>query len=522
MYDFLGLRIHFKDEFVTPIQVGDEWETHINFDDLIDRGLRLDCSVDLDDEGNTSISSLRHPWESVPSSYTSIAMKVFQGSGFRPNACVELKCSPAKIMQGHNVYGSDSLLTCATAILDAFKRAMPRFCEMLDFQMTDVFRFDSTMSVQVDSRDQLQGALVALSKVSNKYLRPSRQGEFESTVYFNKDKNNPNSGRTTSLIIYSKLDEVNYQCDALKKLKRKEKTNRYDRVIDELSSDSLKGFADNRLRFEARFMSRWFEKNNIPQNLFELIEYVRVFESASDSSFCLWAWRDAMKYLLDAIEGSTLSVVNDHKVMSLLHHLYDTVDSKGNTRKSKALRLFQVYDRLKHSTYEQVKNTMSKSSFYRSITDLMAVGLSKEQLQNLHDDEHVPLGEVLTFDFDNQRPANYKEPVFDGIQTGADLLAHLTGSASRNVQVTELDKIYDSLSQVGMPALYARALQAGKEVRINQDKSVSLVLWDDGSSDLVFHKPGDKSDVLSTPFNQSKPNPCSENMSFQQWSGGNL
>ena len=84
---------------------------------------------------------------------------------------------------------------------------------------------------------------------------------------------------------------------------------------------------------------------------------MRVFESASDSSFCLWAWRDAMKYLLDAIEGSTLSVVNDHKVMSLLHHLYDTVDSKGNTRKSKALRLFQVYDRLKHSTYEQVKNT---------------------------------------------------------------------------------------------------------------------------------------------------------------------
>ncbi|NMU24571.1 replication protein, partial [Vibrio parahaemolyticus] len=83
----------------------------------MDRGLRLDCSVDLDEDGNTSISSLRHPWESVPSSYTSIAMKVFQGSGFRPNACVELKCSPAKILQGHNVYGSDSLLTCATAIL---------------------------------------------------------------------------------------------------------------------------------------------------------------------------------------------------------------------------------------------------------------------------------------------------------------------------------------------------------------------------------------------------------------------
>ncbi|MBS9903609.1 hypothetical protein J4H51_22780 [Vibrio alginolyticus] len=266
--------------------------------------------------------------------------------------------------------------------------------------------------------------------------------------------------------------------------------------------------------------SRWFVKHNIPQNLFEFIEYVRAFESESDISFCLWSWRDAMKHLLDAIEGSTLSVVNDHKVMSLLHDLYDTVDSKGNTRKSKALRLFQVYDRLKHSTYEQVKNTMSKSSFYRSITDLMAVGLSKEQLQNLHEDEHIPLGQVLTFDFENQRPANYKEPVFDGINSGADLLAYLTGKTTQNVQVTELDMIHDSLAKHGMPPLYARALQAGREVRINQDKSVSLVLWDDGSSDLVFHAPGDKSDVLSSPFKSTTSNPSSASISFQQWSGG--
>lgn len=519
MYDFLGLRIHFKDEYLTPVQVGDDWETHINFDDLINSGLSLECSVSCDEHGETTVSGLRHAWNAVPSSYTNIAVKVFQGSGFRPNACVELKCSPAKIMQGHNVYGSDSLLTCATAILDAFKRALPRLAEMLNFQLTDVFRFDSTMSVQLQSRDQLQGALVALSKVSNRYLRPSRQGEFETTVYFNKDKNNPNSGRTTSLIIYSKLDEVTYQCEALKKLKRKEKTPRYDRVIEELSSDSLKGFADNRLRFEARFMSRWFVKHNIPQNLFELIEYVRGFESESDISFCLWSWRDAMKHLLDAIEGSTLSVVNDHKVMSMLHDLYDTYSDTGAVRKSKALRLFQVYDRLKHSTYEQVKNTMSKSSFYRSIADLMEIGISKEQLQNLHNEEHIPLGQVLTFDFKNQRPRDYVEPSFEGINSGADLLAYLSGKPVRNVQVTDLDRIYDSLAEVGMPPFYARALQAGREVRINQDKSVSFVFWNDGSSSLVFHQHGDKSKVLPSPFIQPPSNPSSVANLSQQWSG---
>ncbi|MBF4274826.1 phage/plasmid replication protein, II/X family, partial [Vibrio anguillarum] len=122
--------------------------------------------------------------------------------------------------------------------------------------------------------------------------------------------------------------------------------------------------------------------------------YVKAFESQSGMSFCQWAWKDAMKDLLSAIEGSTLSVVHDHKVMSMLHDMYDTFDSKGKKRTSHALRLFQVYDRLKHSTYEQVKNTMSKSTFYRSVTDLMAIGLSKEQIQNLHKDEHLPLAQI--------------------------------------------------------------------------------------------------------------------------------
>lgn len=492
MFDFLGLRIHFKDAFTTPIRHGDDFQLMIDFEELARRGLRLEGSIDSSADGVGEVSNVRHPWDSLPSSYTGIAFKVYQASGFRPAACVELKASPAKVMQGHNVFGSDDLLSCSVYILDALKKALPDFSEMLDFTLVDVFRLDATYSLQLESRDQLQSALESLTKVSNKYLRPSRQGEFESTVYFNKEKGNPNSGRTTSLCIYSKLDEVQHQCENLKKLKRKEKTNIYDKVIDELSSDALNDFATNRLRFEARLMSRWFSKNNIPQNLWLLLDYIKAFESESGMSFCQWAWRDAMKYLLDAIEGSTLSVIHDHKVMSLLHQMYDSIDANGKTRNSKAFRLFQVYDRLKHSTYEKVKNTMSKTSFYRSISELMAIGLSKEQLQNLHVEEHTPLCDVLTFDFDNQRPAYYQKPDTNGIDTPAQLLAYLTGDDVRTVTLSELDKIKDALERNGMPSLYARALQAGREVRISQDTSVSFVLWEDGTHDLVYHPPGNK------------------------------
>ncbi|MBF4285525.1 phage/plasmid replication protein, II/X family, partial [Vibrio anguillarum] len=136
--------------------------------------------------------------------------------------------------------------TAAVFITTALKNALPEFSEMLDFNLIDVFRFDATHTAQLQSRDQLQGALESLTRVSHKYLRPSRQGEFESTVYFTSSKNNPNSGRTTSLCIYSKLDEVLHQLEDLKARKRRERTTIYDKVIDELSSDVLNDFATNR------------------------------------------------------------------------------------------------------------------------------------------------------------------------------------------------------------------------------------------------------------------------------------
>lgn len=502
MFDFLGIRIFFKDSFLAHTMKGDVVESAVCLKECSIRGLNVvarELEFEIQDNGLRApvISDLTHPWESLPSSYTGIAFKVYQASGFRPAACVELKASPAKIAQGHNVYGSDDLFTGANYILNALKSALPEFSEMLDFRNVDVFRFDATYSLQLESKDQLMSVLDSLTRVSNRYLRPSRDGDFETTIYFNNVRGNPNTGRTTSLCIYSKLDEVIHQHDELCKRKKKEKTSRYDKVIEELSSPRLHGFAENRLRFEGRLCARWFKKQNIPQNLWELLDYIKAFESESDLSFCQWAWGDAMKDLLDAVSGQTITVMHDHKIRKLLHKEFDTVDAKGKVKKAKALRLFAVYDRLKYSGYKKVKHTMTNGTFYRAISDLMLIGLAKAELQNLNRKERFPLCNLIQFDFENQTPDYYQSPELGQTNTPTKLLAHLTGENILDTSALDFDPrqiVEDRLESIGMLPLYATALQKGKEVRLSQDVSLSFMVWPDGDCDLIYHKPGNKQD----------------------------
>ncbi|MBM4846731.1 replication protein, partial [Vibrio parahaemolyticus] len=225
MYDFIHARIFFKNDFYTIIQKGEDFQFLIDMNQLVDCGLSLSTNISSDDDGETLLSELSHPWASIPSSYTGIAFKVFQGSGFREAACLEFKASPAKVMQGQNVYGSDCLQTCAAYMMENIKRAFPKLSEMLDFKETYIIRLDTTYSLQLESRDQLEAAINSLSRVSNRHLRQSRDTDHETTVYFNRAKNKPDTGRTTSLCIYSKLDEVLSQLDDLKKRARKEKTS---------------------------------------------------------------------------------------------------------------------------------------------------------------------------------------------------------------------------------------------------------------------------------------------------------
>ncbi|NBD81499.1 DNA replication protein, partial [Citrobacter werkmanii] len=62
--------------------------------------------------------------------------------------------------------------------------------------------------------------------------------------------------------------------------------------------------------------------------------------------------------------------------------------------------------------YNNVQDTMPRNSFYRALNDLMVIGFSKAQLQQLSSDKSsvVPLFRVINIDFNNQRPSWYVEP----------------------------------------------------------------------------------------------------------------
>jgi II/X family phage/plasmid replication protein len=74
--------------------------------DMLDLGLKVGSwSVYKNEEGDVRHVALNHSYEKLPTSYTSMAFKFFHEGRFFPH--VELKASPAKILQGHNVYGTD-------------------------------------------------------------------------------------------------------------------------------------------------------------------------------------------------------------------------------------------------------------------------------------------------------------------------------------------------------------------------------------------------------------------------------
>ena len=84
MIDFLKLSIPFKNEHILVCKDG---ETSFLKENLIEIsrkvGLKLRSgNVTFQIDGDLEVSELSHPYESIPSHFASLAMKVFNGSEF--------------------------------------------------------------------------------------------------------------------------------------------------------------------------------------------------------------------------------------------------------------------------------------------------------------------------------------------------------------------------------------------------------------------------------------------------------
>ncbi|SHO54496.1 Phage replication protein CRI [Vibrio quintilis] len=448
----------------------------------------------VNDHKEVRTDDLYHPWSKIPSSYTDIACKVFDAE---PRANVywgylQIKASPAKVMQGHNVYGSEDFRLCCEYILDSLQTAQPELWDLLDIGLAELTRIDCTYSVKCANADIMRQAIKQMSNVSNRYVRPARNSDYETTLYFNRaTKANPGAGRSFELCIYTKHDEIEYQLNDLKKRAKKGNTERFQRVIDELSSPELQAFAANRLRFEGRAKKRFIQKHAGNCNLWHVIRHAENFEAKNGYRFCEWMFKTLFHDLLESLQGEELELYNEHKIKCLLRDAYSTLTPKGNISYAKADRLFRFYMTLCDRGYDEIKAHTSKATLHRNMKDLMAVGFSKADLQNLKDGERMPLAQVLTFDFDHQRPEGYQEPQ-SPIQDRSDLsylaitygvsprLAHVVGLAEDPIEL--LRRKLNLQQDIDIDALID-----GHPVPVSPRRAISLVIWPDGEMVLTTH-----------------------------------
>ncbi|WP_137885728.1 phage/plasmid replication protein, II/X family [Pseudomonas sp. 2FE] len=425
--------------------------------DLKSLGVPMQAGGVLSDgQGGFTHEHLSHKWESLPSSYTPLAFKVFhQSLGKRLNPGVELKASPAKLLQGHNVFGPSSIRMGAEVMCKWLAGSYPELWVQLDWAQSECYGIDCTYSARLpDERTALQ-LIQALRGVSNGQTR-NRGDDYETTAYWGSKE-----GRLRKLKAYLKGPEFKRQLEEAMKARRgapdRDPEPRQDlmnahvrawklslrparqlhvlaasRTFKVLSDPRLLAWAENLIRLEATVMHRWLERRNIPTNLWALCDYQ---EHLQGQGRCLIqeCWNAVTKELFAAFEGISMRVINDEKVLAALLEKF-TKEGKGRYTKERieagvkvppifipgerseayARNLFRTYRSIKDYGWQETMDSMNRASFYNHTRDICAAGLSKAALQKLKQNDHknnvVPILRFLQVDFSAQRPDWYVEP----------------------------------------------------------------------------------------------------------------
>jgi len=425
MLDKIHMFIPFKIDVISILGDVDRSPTlHV---DLASMGVPMRArGVLADGQGGYTYEDLSHAWESLPSSYTPMAVKVFhQSLGKRLNPGVELKASPAKLLQGHNVFGPTSIRMGAEVMLKWLAGSYPQLWAMLDVLSIQVYALDCTYSARLPDERTSRQLIQALRGVSNGQTR-NRGDDYETTAYWGSKET-----RLRKLKAYLKSPEFLRELDTVTKCARGGNLSSR-RVLQVMSDSRLLAWVENLIRLEATVMHRWLDRRGIPSELWALCDHQEQLASEG-RCFIQECWEAVTKELFAAFEGITMRVINDEKVLAALIEKHTKV-GKGRYTKEKtvdgvvvpslyipgkssdayARNLFRTYRSLKEYGWDETKESMNTKSSYNHINDICACGLSKAALQKLKQDDQknniVPILRFLQVDFSAQRPHWYIEP----------------------------------------------------------------------------------------------------------------
>jgi II/X family phage/plasmid replication protein len=412
MLDTIKLQIPINNEYVLPVfdssgsVVGGELIPFSNNPGFLKNLYHLDGvrvasgEIEFNDDGTITAHKLSVPYQSIPSSNSTLAFCLYKGgSNYWP--FIEINASAAKLIQGHNVYGSDDLDLCATCMLSIFFGHFGH--DFFDTSKIEVAQIDITYSAHVGSDFVARQVVDCLKHVKNGQVRAT--GSYDTSAMFNAG-----SKHCVRLIYLKQAETLNQIKEITKKIKNGNGAH-YQKQLDALQSDIVQNFMKNSVRFEAKIKKKWMHQRGIPTNLISLIEYLKNTDKIN------LMWLEAFKPILDSLKGETMNIYDDNEVLENLKAAFTTYNNiKPNY--SKPLRLMRFFRSLKNEGFQNVKETTPDRTFYRLLSDLTKV-VSKAALQNIvsgMESNIIPLFKVVNIDFNNQFPANYVEPEFNKLR----------------------------------------------------------------------------------------------------------
>lgn len=369
--------------------------------------LGLNCGarvVRLDDYGKAKPYDLYAPYDTLGTDFSDMAIK-FYDKGRNCLPYLELKASPAKLLQGHNVYGSDDIALGAIEMLGLVCEALPNLCAYLDFTKTEVLHIDATYSATLPSQAMVAPVLSYLTNISNGHAK-AQNVAYDNYIRWGTGKTGKDGKPTTSRYInrkaYGKYEETQSQINKLKGQTGTQALNKLNALQQALP------FSNAKLRFEARICKTYLVKNGYPSNLYALIELQR-----QTPELLQQLWQIAFNPIFDTLKGESMTLDNDDKVKELLRAKLFTITKKGNISYSKADAVYRFYKTMKSDGYEKMRKDTAKNTFYDNVRALVGCGISKAHLQNLHTQKPktIPMHRLVDLDFNNQVPSDFVAPV---------------------------------------------------------------------------------------------------------------
>lgn len=394
MLDFLRLAIPIIPTYVRSL------DNHHWFNgDIRDYGIPAATRhVSKTDDGQTITGELYHPYESLPSDYTDMAVKFYTNTMNTP-PYVEIKASPLKLLQGHNVYGFESIELGSDHMLGMLLEAFPQLAPILDLANTEVLHLDTTYLFRLPHQNMVQPTLDYMANLASGH-RKAREVKYDNYITWGNDS------ASVRPKAYGKFEEVKSQLNKIQKKADKGCMRSKSLVI---AMNGALQFANAVLRLEARICKTYLTKNGYPSNLFQLIKLQH-----EQPELLLRLWHVAFDPILKTMEGEYMNFASDDELEALLKSKLVTYTKKGNPSYTKAYNAFDFYRSLRIDGYKKVKSRHLESRFYKRERELISCGISRSHLQNLHKNLNgkvIPFVRLFELKMADQLPPDYVQPV---------------------------------------------------------------------------------------------------------------